>query len=172
MHTRTRTCLRLAAAASSTLLIAGTVASTAASAAPAAPAAPATALVTNARIAGHCTFDRIVIDVKGSLPPTTVKRVSVLRYDASGKKVPLAGKRFLEFKLSPAAAHNAAGKNVYKGPLLTRPNLPKLKGFALTGDFEGVVTFGAAFNSRPDYTTKRLHHPERFVLDIAHRNTC
>jgi hypothetical protein len=74
--------------------------------------------------------------------------------------------------LSPAAAHNAAGKSVYRGPRLVKPNLPKLKGFALTGDFEGVVHFGAAFNSRPDYTTKRLHHPERFVLDIAYRNTC
>jgi hypothetical protein len=128
--------------------------------------------VVNARISGHCSFDRIVIDVKGKLQPTTVKRVKELRYDGSGRKVPLRGKHFLEIKLSPAAAHNDAGRNVYKGPRLVRTQLPKLKGFALTGDFEGVVTFGAAFNSKPDYTTKRLHHPERFVLDIAHRNTC
>jgi hypothetical protein len=165
MHNR----LRLTAITASTLLMAGAVASTSV---PASAATPSTALVTNARIAGHCSFDRIVVDVKGKLPPTTVKRVKELRYDGSGKKVPLRGKHFLEIKLSPAAAHNDAGKNVYKGPRLIRPGLPKLKGFALTGDFEGVVTFGAAFNSRPDYTTKRLHHPERFVLDIAHRNVC
>lgn len=167
MHNR----LRLTAAAASTLLAAGAIGSTAAFATPAAPA-PRTSLVTNARIAGHCAFDRIVIDVRGSLPATTVKRVAVLRYDASGKRVPLPGRHFLEIKLSPAAAHNDAGRNVYRGPRLTKPNLPKLKGFALTGDFEGVVSFGASFNSRPDYSTKRLHHPERFVLDIAHRNTC
>ncbi|MDI5904777.1 hypothetical protein, partial [Streptomyces sp. 12257] len=119
-----------------------------------------------------CSFDRIVIDVKGKLPPTTVRRVKELRYDGSGKKVPLAGKHFLEIKFSPAAAHNNAGRNVYKGPRLIKLNLPKLKGFALTGDFEGVVTFGAAFDSKPSYTTKQLHRPERFVLDIAHRNTC
>jgi hypothetical protein len=88
------------------------------------------------------------------------------------KKVPLAGKHFLEIKLSPAAAHNNAGRNVHKGPRLIKLSLPKLKGFALTGDFEGVVTFGAAFDSKPSYTTKHLHRPERFVLDIAHHNTC
>jgi hypothetical protein len=170
MHNR----LRLTAIAATTLLTIGAVASTTASTtASAAPnRAPSTSLVVNARISGHCSFDRIVVDVKGHLPPTTVKRVRELRYDASGRKVPLPGKHFLEIRLSPAAAHNDAGKSVYKGPRLVKPNLPKLKGFALTGDFEGVVHFGAAFNSRPDYTTKRLHHPERFVLDIAHRNTC
>ncbi|WP_406224234.1 hypothetical protein [Streptomyces canus] len=160
---------RLMAITASALLLAGTVAS--ASAAATSPA-PSTSLVVNARIAGHCSFDRVVIDVKGKLPPTTVTRVKELRYDGSGKKVPLAGKHFLEIKLSPAAAHNNAGRNVYKGPRLIKLSLPKLKGFALTGDFEGVVTFGAAFDSKPSYTTKQLHRPERFVLDIAHHNTC
>ncbi|WP_020123120.1 hypothetical protein [Streptomyces canus] len=160
---------RLMAITASALLLAGTAAS--ASAAATSPA-PSTSLVVNARIAGHCSFDRVVIDVKGKLPPTTVTRVKELRYDSSGKKVPLAGKHFLEIKLSPAAAHNNAGRNVYKGPRLIKLNLPKLKGFALTGDFEGVVTFGAAFNSKPSYTTKQLHRPERFVLDIAHHNVC
>ncbi|MFE2217584.1 hypothetical protein ACFW93_37415 [Streptomyces canus] len=160
---------RLMAITSSALLLAGTAAS--ASAAATSPA-PSTSLVVNVRIAGHCSFDRVVIDVKGKLPPTTVTRVKELRYDGSGKKVPLAGKRFLEIKLSPAAAHDNAGRNVYKGPRLIKLSLPKLKGFALTGDFEGVVTFGAAFDSKPSYTTKQLHRPERFVLDIAHHNTC
>jgi hypothetical protein len=160
---------RLMAITASALLLAGTAAS--ASAAATSPA-PSTSLVVNARIARHCSFDRVVIDVKGKLPPTTVTRVKELRYDGSGKKVPLPGKHFLEIKLSPAAAHNNAGRNVYKGPRLIKLSLPKLKGFALTGDFEGVVTFGAAFNSKPSYTTKHLHRPERFVLDIAHHNTC
>jgi len=165
--------IRLTAAAASALLVAGAaVTATASSASAATPAASSTTLVTNARIGAHCTYDRVVIDVKGALPPVTVKRVRELRYDASGEKVPLAGKYFLEIKLSPAAGHTDAGKNVYRGPQLVRPGLPKLKGFALTGDFEGVVTFGAAFKTKPAFTTKHLHHPERFVLDIAHRNTC
>ena len=80
----------------------------------------------------------------------------------------MPGKYFLEIKFSPAAAHNDAGKSVYRGPRLVKLNLPKIKGFALTGDFEGVVTFGVAFKSRPSYSTAKLHHPERFVVDVAH----
>ncbi|MGW7369878.1 AMIN-like domain-containing (lipo)protein [Streptomyces sp. NPDC054841] len=157
---------RLAALAAGVLLTAGVAATLPASAAPPHSAAPHTALVTNARWGGHGSFDRIVIDVRGTLPPVTVKPVKVLQYDGSGKKVPLAGKYFLEIKLAPAAAHNDAGRSVYNGPQLTRIWLPTLKGLALTGDFEGVVTFGAAFDTKPVYKTAKLHAPERFVIDV------
>ncbi|MEU7699090.1 hypothetical protein [Streptomyces sp. NPDC039028] len=46
------------------------------------------------------------------------------------------------------------------------------EGVALTGDFEGVVTLGAAFDTEPVYKTFRLHSPERFVIDIAHPVGC
>ncbi|MGA5065468.1 AMIN-like domain-containing (lipo)protein [Streptomyces exfoliatus] len=132
----------------------------------------ATALVVNARWGGHATFDRLVIDVRGAMPPVTVHQVGALHYDGSGQKVPLAGKYFLEIRLSPAAAHDDAGKSVYQGPRLLKIYLPALKGVALTGDFEGVVTIGAAFDTKPAYKTFRLHSPERFVVDIAHPVGC
>lgn len=47
-----------------------------------------------------------------------------------------------------------------------------LKGVALTGDFEGVVTIGAAFDTKPVPKAFRLHGPERFVVDIAHPVSC
>ncbi|MBT2403975.1 MULTISPECIES: hypothetical protein [unclassified Streptomyces] len=131
-----------------------------------------TPLVVNARWGGHCTYDRIVIDLRGHVPSVTVTPVPRLFYDGSGKPVPLAGKFFLEIRLHPAAAHDDAGKNVYRGPKLIKIYLPQLKGLALTGDFEGYVTFGAAFNTKPVFSTHKLHHPERFVLDVAHRNVC
>jgi hypothetical protein len=164
---------RLAAIAAGILMISGLTATAPAIAAPEVvkpqQAAPtATPLVVNARLGAHRTFDRIIIDVKGRLPSTTVHRVKELRYDGSGRKVPLKGRYFLEIKFSPAAAHNDAGRSVYRGPRLVKPSMPELKGFALTGDFEGVVTFGAAFDNRPHYTTMRLDHPERFVVDISH----
>ena len=171
---------RRAAAAAGILLTAAVCTTIPASAAPQRGASQATAfrqtaataLVVNARWGGHCTYDRLVIDVKGTMPPVTVKPVKELRYDATGKKVPLAGKYFLEIKLSPAAAHNEAGQSVYKGPKLVKIQLPKLKGLAFTGDFEGVVSFGAAFSTKPAYSTFKLHSPERFVLDIRHGNVC
>ncbi|HEY9368485.1 AMIN-like domain-containing (lipo)protein [Streptomyces sp.] len=165
----------LAAAAAGMLLAAGigaTIPATASSTPQSTATAQSTALVVNARWGGHGSFDRLVIDVKGKMPPVTVKPVKVLRYDGSGHRVPLAGKYFLEIKLSPAAAHNDAGQNVYKGPRLLKIYLPTLKGLALTGDFEGVVTFGTAFNVKPVYKTFTLHSPERFVLDVRHPHGC
>ncbi|MFG2971436.1 hypothetical protein ACGFYY_00350 [Streptomyces sp. NPDC048331] len=127
-----------------------------------------TPLVVNARWAGHPTYDRIVIDLQGSGPAVTVTPVPQLVYDGSGKPVPLPGKHFLEIRLHPAAAHDDAGRNVYQGPKLQKINLSKLKGIALTGDYEGYVTFGAAFDTLPYYRAFPLHSPERFVVDIAH----
>ncbi|RKT07026.1 hypothetical protein BX286_5076 [Streptomyces sp. 3211.6] len=163
---------RFVALATGALLTAGL-----ALAAPASAAAPAavrstTPLVVNARWGGHCTYDRIVIDLQGSVPSFTVTPVSQLVYDGSGKPVPLPGKYFLEIRLHPAAGHDDAGNNVYQGPKLQQISLSKLKGLALTGDFEGYVTFGAAFDTPPAYSTSVLHAPERLVVDIAHPNTC
>ncbi|MGW5846552.1 AMIN-like domain-containing (lipo)protein [Streptomyces sp. NPDC055254] len=131
-----------------------------------------TPLVVNARWGGHCTYDRLVIDLQGYVPQVTVTPVSQLYYDGSGKPVPLAGKYFLEIRLNPAAAHNDAGQSVYRGPHLQKIYLSKLKGIALTGDYEGYVTFGAAFDTKPYYSTSVLHAPERFVLDVSHPNVC
>ncbi|AWZ04789.1 MULTISPECIES: hypothetical protein [unclassified Streptomyces] len=131
-----------------------------------------TPLVINARWGGHCTYDRLVVDLRGHVPAVTVAPVPRLVYDGSGKPVPLAGRYFLEIRLEPAAGHDDAGRNVYRGPKLLKVYLPKLKGVALTGDFEGRVTLGAAFDTKPAFTSFTLHGPERFVLDIAHPNVC
>ncbi|MFI8823648.1 hypothetical protein [Streptomyces sp. NPDC053431] len=159
------------AATAAGILLAGGIGATipaGATTAPSRTTAPTTAQVVDVRWGGHRTFDRLVIDVRGTMPPVSVKPVKELRYDGSGNRVPLAGKFFLEIKLSPAAAHNEAGQSVYKGPRLVRIHLPALRGVALTGDFEGVVTIGAAFQNKPHYRTFVLHSPERFVLDVAH----
>ncbi|MFD9409493.1 hypothetical protein ACFWBN_21085 [Streptomyces sp. NPDC059989] len=163
---------RFAALATGILLVAGLSLAAPASAATAASSAAAsqTPLVVNARWGGHPTFDRIVIDLQGYVPPVTVTPVAQLVYDGSGKPVPLAGKYFLEIRLNPAAAHDDAGNNVYHGPKLQKINLPKLKGIAMTGDYEGYVTFGAAFDTIPYYRAYTLHSPERFVVDISHVN--
>ncbi|MDD9379036.1 hypothetical protein M8Z33_20705 [Streptomyces sp. ZAF1911] len=147
-------------------------ASAAATTAASTTTATQTPLVVNARWGGHCTYDRVVIDLQGYVPAVTVTPVPKLVYDGSGKPVPLAGRYFLEIRLHPAAGHDDAGNNVYRGPKLLKIYLPKLKGIALTGDYEGYVTFGTAFDTKPAYTSSTLHAPERFVLDIAHPNVC
>ncbi|MEU6313373.1 hypothetical protein [Streptomyces sp. NPDC047014] len=166
IHTRLR---RFVALASGALLAAGLAFASPASASSlsAAPAAQ-TPLVVNARWGGHAGFDRIVVDLQGGSPGVTVTPVAQLRYDGSGQPVPLAGRYFLEIRLHPAAAHDDAGHSVYQGPKLQKIPLGKLKGLALTGDYEGYVTFGAAFDTLPYYRAYALHAPERLVVDIAH----
>ncbi|MFE9635385.1 hypothetical protein [Streptomyces sp. NPDC006463] len=163
---------RIVALASGALLAAGLSSAVPASAAIATRTQNQTPLVVNARWGGHPTYDRIVIDLQGFVPGVSVTPVPHLVYDGSGKPVPLAGKHFLEIRLNPAAAHDDAGHSTYQGPRLQKINLSKLKGLALTGDFEGYVTFGAAFDTVPYYRTFSLHSPERFVVDIAHQNQC
>ncbi|MFD8631241.1 hypothetical protein [Streptomyces sp. NPDC059533] len=159
---------RIVALASGVLLTAGlSLAAPAATATTAARAQSGSPLVVDARWAGHPTYDRIVIDIRGYVPTATVTPVPHLVQDGSGEPVPLPGRYFLEIRLHPAAAHDDAGGNVYLGPRLQRIALPKLKGIALTGDFEGYVTFGAAFDTLPYYRAFPLHSPERFVVDIA-----
>ncbi|MFJ6794235.1 hypothetical protein [Streptomyces sp. NPDC091268] len=159
---------RAAALVTGALLIAGTALAAPASAAVRAP----TPLVVNARWGGHCTYDRLVIDLQGYVPPAAVTSVPELVYDGSGKPVPLAGSHFLSIRLHPAAGHDDAGRDVYRGPRLQSLSLSKLKGIALTGDHEGYVTFGAAFDTPPASTTFVLHAPERLVVDFPHPATC
>ncbi|MEV7440484.1 hypothetical protein AB0O22_04910 [Streptomyces sp. NPDC091204] len=165
IHARLR---QIVALASGALLAACLSFAAPASAATSTAAQSQTPLVVNARWGGHATYDRIVVDLQGYVPEVTVTPVPQLVYDGSGKPVPLAGKHFLEIRFHPAAAHDYAGRNVYQGPRLQKIYLSKLKGIALTGDYEGYVTLGAAFDTVPYYRAYTLHSPERFVVDISH----
>ncbi|MFJ3724848.1 hypothetical protein ACIPYQ_20105 [Streptomyces sp. NPDC090045] len=173
IHARLRQIVALASGALLAACLSFAAPASAATSTAAAPTAATVAqsqtpLVVNARWGGHATYDRIVIDLQGYVPDVTVTPVPQLVYDGSGKPVPLAGKYFLEIRFNPAAAHNDAGQSVYQGPKLQKIYLSKLKGIALTGDYEGYVTFGAAFDTVPYYRAYTLHSPERFVVDISH----
>jgi hypothetical protein len=125
-------------------------------------------LVVDARYGQHKTFDRFVVDIEGDPPKVEAEVVRSLHHDGSGDPVALKGRYFLQVRLHPAAAHDDDGDSVYGGPRTRAVDLPKLKGVAMTGDFEGQVTFGLAFDSRPDYTVRELRDPQRVVIDIAH----
>ena len=142
-----------------------TTAATVPAAAPA--AASAAASVVNARFGVHPGYTRIVLDVHGKLPGVKVTRVAKLVYDASGKPVPLHGAYYLRITLTPAVEHNAKGVSVYHGPKLITLRLPHVKGFALIGDFEGVVSFGAALSDRGPIHVFTLTSPNRIVIDVS-----
>jgi hypothetical protein len=123
--------------------------------------------VVDLRYAQHSDFDRVVIRIHGRIPGYRASYRRAFSYDASGKPVPIRGG--LELVLIPAYAHNRAGDNVYRGPRLSRPHFRALKAVAMTGDFEGQVSF--AFGLRPRHAPYRifwLHNPQRLVIDFKH----
>jgi len=129
------------------------------------PAAVAPKVV-NLRYATHAHFDRVVIDIRGQqLPGYRTFYARSFVYDASGQAVPIRGG--LGIDLRPAYAHNNAG-NVYNGPTLVRPRFPQLMAIAMTGDFEGHVSFAFGLADHASYRIYRLHDPQRIVIDFHH----
>lgn len=123
--------------------------------------------VVDLRFAQHPRFDRVVILIRGRIPGYRAHYRRTFTYDASGQPVPIRGG--LQLALIPAYAHNQAGDDVYRGPRLARPHFPTLRAIAMTGDFEGQVSF--AFGLRPGRAPYRifcLHDPQRLVIDFKH----
>jgi hypothetical protein len=125
--------------------------------------------VTGLRYAAHPRFDRVVIDISGRIPSGRAEYRRHFTYDGSGDEVPILGRSGLQVTLSPAAAHDDAGHDLYTGPRLARPRFRTLKALALTGDFEGQVTFAFALTHRAPYRVFELSSPRRLVIDFQHR---
>jgi hypothetical protein len=124
--------------------------------------------VVGLRYAAHPTFDRVVIDLRGKVPSGRAEYRRHFAYDGSGAEVPILGRSGLQLTLSPAQAHDDHGTSVYDGPTLARPRLRTLKALALTGDFEGQVTFAFALTHRAPYRVFELSSPRRLVIDFRH----
>jgi hypothetical protein len=131
------------------------------------PAAKAPRVV-DLRYATHEAFDRVVISFRGRIPGDAIRYGRNFTYDGSGNPVPIHGKAGLTMALSPAYAHDRTGHSVYDGPRIARPHLDTLRALALTGDFEGYVSFAFALTHRADYRVFRLHDPQRLVIDFRH----
>lgn len=135
---------------------------------PALAAPPATTKVLDLRFAAHPDFDRVVIDLRGAEPDVRDGRARRFHYEGSGKLVPIRGAAGVWINIV-ASGHTTGGDNLYTGPRIARPGFDTLKALALTGDFEGQVTFAFALRHRADYTVRHLSSPSRLVIDFQHR---
>lgn len=123
--------------------------------------------ITDLRYARHGNFDRVVVDVTGKIPGGRTGYHRRFYYDGSGERVPIRGG--LQLTLLPAYTYDADGNNVYDGPSLVRPGFPALKAIALTGSFEGQVSFAFGLSPmRAPYRVFLLHSPQRVVIDFKH----
>lgn len=137
---------------------------------PTATAAPETrpVKVIGLRYAAHPDFDRVVIDLRGAEPSVRDGRARRFHYEGSGKLVPIRGAAGVWISIT-GDGHDSAGNNLYTGPRIARPGFDTLKALALTGDFEGQVTFAFALRHRADYTVRYLSSPRRLVIDFQHQ---
>ncbi|HET7311829.1 MAG TPA: hypothetical protein VFJ17_10945 [Mycobacteriales bacterium] len=128
-----------------------------------------TPILTGIRVGRHATFDRVVFDLKGKRPGYNVRYVTVVRNDASGKVITMAGRYYLMIRLTPTDAHDPqTGVSTYTGPRKFWVGYPELRQVAFAGDFEAVVSVALGLARRNGFHVFTLTDPRRVVVDIRH----
>jgi hypothetical protein len=127
--------------------------------------ASSVSVVTAVRTAAHpeCGYDRLALDLTGAMPSYTVRQVTQVTADPSGKPVTLPGHSYLLITLRPAQGHADGGT-----PTIVRfpqsLGYPVLRSYALVGDFEGVLTLAIGLDRAPSIRVGEL--PGRWYIDV------
>jgi hypothetical protein len=122
-------------------------------------------VVTAVRTAAHpeCGYDRLALDLTGAMPSYTIRQVTHVTADPSGKPVTLPGHSYLLITLRPAQGHAESGT-----PTIVRfpqsLGYPMLRSYALVGDFEGVLTLAIGLDHTPSIRVGEL--PGRWYIDV------
>jgi hypothetical protein len=121
--------------------------------------------VTAIRTAAHpeCGYDRVVLDITGPVPGYSVRYASPVTADPSGRTITVSGRSYLLITLRPAQAHNDSGSATIT-PRAQTVNYPMLKGYALAGDFEGVLTLALGLQAPTSIRVGAL--PGRLYVDL------
>ncbi|MDI1481780.1 hypothetical protein [Polyangium sp. y55x31] len=120
------------------------------------------------RAGRHAAFDRVVFEFSGALPGYRVEYIDKpVRRCGTGDVVTLAGDGWLRVRMTPARAHDEAGRPTLS-PVEERPKLPVLLQLAPTCDFEGELTWVLGVGSPNRYRVLELRDPPRIVVDVKH----
>ncbi len=126
---------------------------------------PPVPVITAVRVAQHpeCGYDRVVLDLSGPVPGYSVRYVSEVTTDSSGRTITLPGSRYLLITLRPAQAHSDTGTpTVTTG--VRQAGYPALASWALTGDVEGVVRIALGLTGPKSVRIGEL--PSRIYVDV------
>lgn len=118
-------------------------------------------------VACHASSDRLVFRFGFGVPGYSVRYVSRIIQDPSGKPLPLPGKAKLLIVFRNARAHTSGG-GALPIPATVTPGCPSVRKLRKAGDFEGVVSFGAGLDHKTGFRVFRLTNPTRVVIDITH----
>src|SRR5262249_41539615 len=115
--------------------------------------------LTSIRAAHHQGFDRLVFQFSGGLPgQRTVKYVSKVIADGSGKVVPVFGAARLLVVFSAAAVVQNLTERSFA--------LPGVLQVVQSGNFESVVSYGVGVAKKEPVHLSTLANPDRVVIDI------
>lgn len=128
-------------------------------------AVPPVAIITGVRTATHpgCGYDRLVLDLTGTVRGYQIRYVTRVAADPSGKPIRVPGHSYLLITLQAAQAHADSGAATVPAHAAAL-GYPMLTGYALTGDFEGVVTFALGLKTATSIRVGEL--PGRWYIDV------
>jgi len=129
-------------------------------------AVPPVPVAESIRTGSHpdCRFDRLVIDFSGPTPGYRARFVTQVVQDASGKPITMPGTRFLVITFSPAQGHTASGASTLPAAVQTT-GYPMLRGYAVSGDFEGYLSIALGLAGGVRYRVGEL--PGRVYVDVS-----
>jgi hypothetical protein len=132
------------------------------------------AVVDEIRVADHATFDRVVVEYRGTFGAWQVRYVDAVTEDPTGQPVELAGRAFLAVAVDGATFDNAlqADDTVphlsYAGPHRIQVAGANVREVADAGDFEAVMSLGIGLDHPAGVRAYRLEDPSRLVIDVGH----
>ena len=131
-----------------------------------ATAGTATPTLVAIRAAHHPGYDRLVFEFRGRIPAQrSVRYVSQVIADPSGKLVGIVGSARLVVRFFAATGHDAQGHLTY-GPTRRTFALPNLIQVVNAGDFEAVLHFGVGLARKEPIHVFTLTNPSRLVIDV------
>ncbi len=130
------------------------------------------AQVRQVRAGQHVCYDRMVVDLRGTVRGYDVRYAPVYT-EGQGKRVRLRGAGDLRV-IVKGPSYNSRGQATYKPR--SKTNVVDLAGFrtfrqmAFAGSFEGQTTFGVGTRARLPMRVFILKHDggSRLVIDVAH----
>lgn len=125
------------------------------------PAPTAQATLTGISVGTRPGFDRIVFRFRGATPGYRVAYVPRIIQDGSGFVLAVRGRRFLSIVMQPTVNGTSAN-----APRTITPLFPTLRQLRRSGDFEGVLSYGAGLSSRVGFRVFTLPNPRRVVVDV------
>lgn len=112
-------------------------------------------------------YDRITFDFESTLPGYEVRYVDEVIADGSGLPVDVPGRRFLQIVFRPAQAHSDDGSQSVTPRSMTL-GYPMMEAYAITGDFEAVLTVVLGLDDVVGYRIGELPGtPGRIYVDVA-----